>query len=85
MATIKVTFENDFHGTEATINATIRGRRLICTQTQKDRMERKLCGISDCSCQKPILESLGNPWDGPCEWEIQPTTAQAEQIAKCGS
>lgn len=54
---IKVEFENDFHGTKAVGIATIVRFEgdywtVELPLTIRNRIEKKLCGLSDCHCQK---------------------------------
>ena len=71
MKTVTVTLTNDFHGTTARV------RGLACndeggspavriSDSAKNRVERKLCGMKGCTCQKhgPHFAPDGNPVDG---------------------
>ena len=54
---IKVEFENDFHGTKAVGIVTIVRFEGDCWTVElpldtRKRIEKKLCGLSDCRCQK---------------------------------
>jgi len=47
MSKIKVKLTNDFHGTECFVLASADGE---LSHSQIKRAQRKLCGISDCTC-----------------------------------
>ena len=54
---VKVEFRNDFHGTSATAIATITHIdtdfwTIKLPEATEKRIERKLCGLTDCRCNK---------------------------------
>lgn len=59
------TIENSFHGTTTTIDLPENGRRL--TKEERLQIEEKLCGMSDCCCEKVIP---GDHQD--CVWDLTP-------------
>jgi len=49
MATITtITLKNDFHRTA--VNVQLRGGQTILTKSQMRRVNRTLCGVTDCKC-----------------------------------
>lgn len=48
---MKITLRNDFHNTEAVvIPHNLHGREGFLSARQVKRADRKLCGMSDCTC-----------------------------------
>ena len=48
--TIEVEFSNDFHDTYITVRARITPHQILLSPGQMRKIEKELCGISDCQC-----------------------------------
>ena len=60
----KVTFKNSFHNSETIlIPKFIHNGEILLNRRQIKRMEKALCGNSDCKCKKVTSVSIDN-WGG---------------------
>ena len=60
---MKLTIKNQFHGTEAKVNAQVLGPgRYKITKSQKQRLKKMLCGMKDCQCSDDIGQRYMMPY-----------------------